>query len=439
MDPDEQYQCTQCDPGAPTEQCFPELSVCAKLSDTAVTVFGTDGVWHSSTRLDARCSPRGIQTLTHNVMGLHLSIDCKGFSSQVASIDGTTVSVYDSGGWNVQNEVVVEAAGANGVKEVFRVEIDDNTLYQSNFHSGVPVDITPPTLQCTFISLFPLYTRDKVMLWCDANTEKHIYVIDVDHDISENPPYIVSDSPPSSSPNGQTFITVSSSTLQAYRTDHLITQPSGARDFGSEILFYAYVDNNTLLLHVEGESQILVNVTTFIGSSGSEGVIYLPSASINATLQKYVASGVYATCNKTGTLFNLLLFDTSNGELMDIFPNYLEKPLDLFFQRGPLQTSTEIPTHSATASTRPVIPVTLQGTVLPTLTPMSPEQPTSRKRSNFPIFVTVAVAVSFIILVVVLLSFVLITQRMKLLSKLSCRNSNGPFVQATDDKSSDIV
>lgn len=442
MDPDKQYQCTQCDPGAPTEQCIPELSVCAKLTDTAIILFGTNGVWHSSTGLNTHCSPRSLQKLTQT--GVHLSVGCKEFSSQVASIEGTTVNLHDSSGWTVQSETMVEGMDNNGVKTMYHVDIDGDTLYQTNFHTGQPVDITPDLDEhCSFISLFPLYTRDRFLLWCEASTDKRLYTYGIitDHAIPEHIPYIISNSPPLSSPDGKTFITVTNSTLKAYTTDNLTTQPPGARDFGSIIVFHTYIDNNTLLLHIESETQILVDVAKFINSAGSEGIFNLPFASNTATLQKLVTSGVYATCNKTGSLFNLLLFNTSNGELIDTFPGFDETLLDIFFQRGSFQ-STRVQTYSATISMLTSAKLTTsQERVLltPTSSSTPPVEPTSRKSSNVAVFVAIAAILTFLILSSILIAFVLIIRRPQMMAKLSCRHPNGPFTQATDDKSSDLV
>ena len=473
-DPNELYRCDLCDPGAPTEQCFPELNihVCAKLSDTAVAIIGTNGVWHSSISLDPNCLPRSLQKLTSN--GLHLSVDCHNYTSQLASIKDTEITWYEHQGWFVQSEIVVEGTGFHGTT-VYYVEIDGNLLFQSNFHSGLgPVDITPITDCSNFISLSPLYTRDKFLLWCDTNEAvKRLYVVDITGPNST--PHVASNSPPLSSPNGQTFVTLNNATLLAYRTDSLSVQPPGAREFSGRIVFHTYIDNNTLLVFVDGQNQILVNVDVFIDSSGTQGVFSLSSASISATLHKLMMHEVYVTCNTTGSLSYLLLFNTSDGRLLNTFPNFEEQVTDVFFQQGPnlpppssdspsnftsivemvstsLQPSTTsalqsgpLPTILLPTSLQPSTTSALQSGPLPTIllpsatptddTTVSTTAMTATKSDTNTkvVFIVISIVVFLFLLVAVILLFTL----MNLLPKwCRRRHTTGPFAQETTGNSS---
>ena len=406
IDPGERYQCTQCDPGAPTEQCFAELEVCAKLSDTALTVFGTDGVRRRSMALNPRCRPRCLQRLTYN--GLHLSIECHGYSSQVVSIDSdsTELTLHDPNGRVVHNEILVEGAREGGGREVYRVEIEDyGALYRSSFHSSHPLDITPD-IDCNhFISLYPLHTRDKFLLWCGNGDEKFLYVVWVNHNFPEYTPHFQSNSPPLSSPDGHTFVTVANSTLKVYRTDCLISQSPGARDFDSKIVFHTFIDNNTLLLVLEGQTQSLVNIDLFINSSGTDGVTPLSTASVTATLHKSIMGDAYVTYNKSGTLYNLLVF-TTEGRLVSTFPNFDSIPADVFFQPGPppvKPSSTAIVMDGTVTKTSKT--ATITSTQTSSLHPPTdtPDDPTST-----PTTIHVGVIVGVVIATCIFIAFSLI-------------------------------
>ena len=430
-DPGKIYQCTQCDRGAPTELCFPEFDACAKLSDSAVTIFHTNGVQLTSTPLPPKCHPRTLHRLTY--AGLHLGVECHNYSSQIVGLQennaGTiTMTLHNHHDRTVQNEIVVEGTGLNGGTQVYRVEIDHDVLLRINFHNTNLVDITPLSIiNCDFISLFNLYTQNKFLLWCDTNTDnaKRLYVIDVNHDFTQDvPPYITSNSPPLSSPNGQTFVTVSNSTLKVYRTDHLNNQPPGARDFGSVILFHTYIDNGTLLLVLEGQNQTLVNITKFIDSSGTNGTAPLSSASVNATLHKAIMGGAYITYNKIGTLYNLLLY-TTGGRLINTFPNFASEPDDVFFQVAPAPSRLPPPSPTTITSTFTSEMTTTSyvetisdshSSLMPSFTPVTEATEDPGPSIVIATIVAITVGLVFLLFVVILFLFICIKNRRKSLS-----------------------
>ena len=394
----EHYQCTQCDLGAATEQCFPELEVCAKLSDTALTLFSMDGVKLSSMPLNPQCAPRCLQRLVYN--GLHLGIECHSNSSQVVSVyadsDGTKLTLHDSDGRVVHNEILVEGAREGSGREVYRVEIEEYALYRSSFHSSHPLDITPDIDCNPFVSLYPLHTRDKFLLWCRNGDEKFLYVVQVNHNFPEYTPHIQSNSPPLSSPDGHTFVTVANGTLKVYRTDRLISQSPGARDFDSKIVFHTFIDNNTLLLVLEGQTQSLVNIDQFINSSGTAGVIPLSTASVNATLHKSIMGDAYVTYNETGTLYNLLVF-TTEGQLMRTFPNFDSKPANVFFQPGPppvQPSSTAIVTAGTVIETSKTTTITSTQTSSQHPPTNTPDDPTSTPTTTIRVAVIIGVVIA---------------------------------------------
>jgi hypothetical protein len=263
------------------------------------------------------------------------------------------LSVLEHDGRFVQSEIMVEGAGMHQETEVYIVEIGGNEIWQRNFHSGTYSVITPLNTDCSeFLSLFPLFTRDKFLLWCDSNAGSRVlYIVDVFG--LDSPPSVSSDSPPLSSPDGQTFLTVTNTTIHVYRTDDFTFQPPAVSEFAGPISFHTYIDNNTLLLVIDGQGQVLVNVNAFIDSYGTAGITPLSTASVDATLHKLLTHEVYATYNKTGALFNLLLFNTSDGRLLRVFANFPSEPTDVFFQQSPDQASTQTPTSQTPVMSSP--------------------------------------------------------------------------------------
>ena len=354
--------------------------------------------------LNTQCLPRYLQRLTYN--GLHLSVECHNYSSQVVSIasDGTELTLHEPDGWFVQSEIVVEGAGVGGGREVYRVEITEYALYRSSFHSGHPSDITPD-IDCNhFISLHPLHTQDKFLLWCGNGDEKFLYVVWVNHNFPEYTPHVQSNSPPLSSPDGHTFVTVANSTLKVYRTDRLISQTPGARDFDSKIAFHTFIDNNTLLLVLEGQTQSLVNLDLFMNSSGTDGVTPLSTASVTATLHKTIMGDAYVTYNKSGTLYNLLVF-TTEGLLVSTFPNFDSIPADVFFQPGPppvKPSSTAIVTDGTVTKTSKTATITSTQTSSQHHPTNTPDDPTSTPTR------TIRVAVIIGVVIAVFITFALI-------------------------------
>ena len=452
LDPYEHYQCTTCDPGAPTEQCFPDFNLCAKLSDTDIALFGTNGTLLSSVPLDRDCHPRDLQRLVSP--RLHLGVDCHNFTSQVASIVGTMLSVLEHGGRTVQSEIMVEGAGMHQETEVYIVEIDGNYISQTNFHSGTRLDITPNTDCSDFISLFPLFTRDKFLLWCDSNTgSRFVYIVDVlDVFGLDSAPSVSSDSPPLSSPDGQTFLTVTNTTIHIYRTDDVTFQPPAVSEFAGPISFHTYIDNNTLLLVIDGQGQVLVNVNTFIDSSGTAGITPLPTASVDATLHKLLTHEVYATYNKTGALFNLLLFNTSDGRLLSVFANFPSEPTDVFFQQSPDQASTQTPASqppviSSPPTTSPATsvvsnssymeprPTTTTSLSLPMPTPHVPsDAPTNPKVVTHAVLIAVPILFIVAVLIVACVLCQLYIRKWRRRSSNCTFHSTGP-VEETNESS----
>ena len=450
-------QCTICDPGAPTEQCFPNLGVCAKLSNMAISIIGNDGTVRAQKPLDTSCMPRYLQGLKS--AGVHLSVDCQNSCFQLASITSSTILLHEqqcNPGESVSG-IVVEGSYLHG-DTVYDVEIDRNAVFRSAplIGSG-DADITPNHDCTNFIALFPLYTRDKFMLWCNASTIKHLYIVDVDEDIfPESTPNVALSSAPLSSPNGQTFAAVSVTTLRLYNTDRLTTQPPGARDFGARILLHTYLDNNTILVFLEGERQILVNVDLFIDSSGTQGITTLSYGSTVATVHKLIAPGVYATWNKTGSLFNLLLFDTSNGQLLRVIPNLQEKPIDVFFQQSTVlpttvparttQSSSDFPsiptptlTSGASLAATSTLPSPTHSTV-PTQQPTTPTSGTTElpRTSNTVIIPIIAtLIILFMVVVIIVFLFLLRYSKLKWLSRVlrkfknACITTTGPVAEET--------
>ena len=453
-------QCTVCDPGAPTEQCFPDLGVCAKLSNTAISIIGNDGTVRHQVSLDTSCMPRYLQGLKS--AGVHLSVDCRNSCFQLASITSSTILLHEQPcnlGESVSG-IVVEGNSYPHGDTVYHVEINESEVIQSAPLIGsVFADITPNNDCTNFIALFPLYTRDKFMLWCNASTIEHLYIVDIyEHIFLESTPNIALSSAPLSSPNGQTFAAVNVTTLRLYSTDRLTTQPPGARDFGARILLHTYLDNNTLLVFLEGEIQILVNVDLFINSSGTQGVTTLSYGSTVAPVHKLIAPGVYATWNKTGSLFNLLLFDTSNGQLLRVIPNLQERPIDVFFQQSTVLPTT-VPAHTTqSSSVFPSIPTptltsgaslatsTLSSpthSTVPTQQPTTPtsgttELPRTSNSTIIPIIpIIVTLIILFMVVVIIVFLFLLCYSKPKWLSRVlrkfknACITTTGPVAEET--------
>lgn len=357
---DTSIHCSSCDRGAPTEYCYHDDGVRVTLSDTSVYgIHFQDGSLEADARpLADGCTPRYLQRL-QSIQTTELVVVCRESCFQLVSRSGSTLTLHDLTCGEGRGGIVVEVFTFYG-PSLFQVELDvDGNHVMSTDHSsaGHSMDITPT--DCTEpLSLHPIFTQDKFFLRCRTNNGDKVYVL---HPYKSGDESLFLDGVPLSSPDGRTFAIPSNTTLKVYNTDNLAQSP-GAKDFGVAITFCMYLNSDFLIVLLEGRNQVLVRVFTFLNSAGGDGLMVLPHTSISSPIHKLIAPDVYATSNRTGSVYGMQLFNISNGQPLEPIPNLIKEPLDVFFFRGtglppsvlqplsplttPSPSSTSLPTPS---------------------------------------------------------------------------------------------
>ena len=449
--------CATCDRGAPTEYCYHDDGVCVALSDTSVhTIEFQDGSLEANTYHLDGCTPRYLQSI-HTTEFL---LVCRESCFQLVSRVGSTLTLHDLTCGEGQGGIVVEALTPYGLHS-FLVELDGNYVISTD-HSfmGHPMDITPT--DCTEpLSLHPIFTRDQFILRCRTNNGGKVYFLHP-YDFSEES--LSLDSDPMSSPDGRTFATVSSNTtLRIYNIDDLEQYP-GVKDFGIAITFCTYLDSDTLIVVLDGSSQVLVHVLAFLDSAGADGLTALPYTSSVSNVHKLITSDVYATYNRTGSVYNIQLFNISNGQALEPASNLVLEPLDVFFVPGtglppptpqplpplalhpspsPSSTSLPAPSTSELSSSLPSETAAAEPPGTAELSTSTDEEPSSQNDTSVHcshgcrVAVVVAAVLAAAMLVAAVLAAVIISRA---LWKSKYRvKGRGPYGQATDLEKGIIV
>ena len=341
--------CSTCDHGAPTEYCYHDDGVCITLSDTSIyNIDFQDGSLETDAYpLADGCTPRYLQRI-HTT---DLNVVCHESCFQLILRSGSSLTLHDLTCGQGQGGIVVEAPTLYGLN-LFLIELDGNLVISTDYSvAGHPMDITPA--DCTEpLSLHPIFTGDQFILRCRTNDGEKAYFL---HPHAPGAASISLESDPLSSPDGRTFAAMSNTTLQVYNIDNLEQYP-GVKDFGIAITFCTYLDSDTLIVLLDGNNQILVHVLVFLNSAGEDGLTTLPHTSSLSTVHKLITPDIYATYNRTGSVYSIQLFNISEGWPFDSVSNLIKQPLDVFFVPGtglPPPAPQPFPTPSSTSLPAP--------------------------------------------------------------------------------------
>lgn len=357
-----QIECTTCDVGAPTEHCFKDLGVCVVLSNTAVAVIGMDGFLQGAPQpLDPMCTPRYLQMVHVNM--IEMVVVCHDSRFHLVTRSGSAFEL-DSIEWGTGQGGIVVRDSYHGYPSLFLVELNGNHIDERNLFAGLPsVEITPHNNCTEYLSLYPLNTDGRFLLWCNTTAGGRVFVLNRLN--REDAPSVELDSPPISSPDGRTFAATTGSILKLYRSDNLGQYP-GVKDFGPDIILCTYLNSTTVLIVLDGHSQTVVNVETFIDTVGAEGLATLPYTSSRSRVHKLITQEVYATSNKTGALYNMLLFDITSSQALGPVSSLFEEPVNIFFQRSTAPDPPPTPDLPPTSQLSSTADRTIASTPTPT-------------------------------------------------------------------------
>ena len=396
--------------------------MCVVLSNTAVSVIGMDGFLQGAPQpLNSMCTPRYLQMVHVNMR--EMVVVCHDSRFHLVTRSGSAFELDSIVLGTGQGGIVVRDS-YHGHPSLFLVELNGNHIDERNLFAGLPsVEITPHNNCTEHLSLYPLNTDGRFLLWCNTTAGGRVFVVNRLN--GEDAPSVELESPPISSPDGRTFAATTGSTLKLYRSDNLGQYP-GVKDFGADIILCTYLNSGAVLIVLDGRGQTVVYVETFIDSVGAEGLATLPYASSRSCVHKLITQEVYATSNKTGTLYNVVLFNITSGQALDPVSALLEEPVNIFFQHGtapdppptPDLPPTSQPSPTTTDLTIPPVPTStrLINTSSAPATSDTPEpSPSPKKLVNSHLYVGVALALllAIVAMAIVILFKVLISKRQR--------------------------
>ena len=336
--------CATCDRGAKTEYCYYNRRTCIRLSDTAVSIINTNkSLSHQRNySLDSNCRPRYLQRLGHK----KFAVICEDSSYQLFQY-----------GLDPQLGDIVH--GEDGAKEgilvqsgnhLYHVEVEPyyNDIILFDVYSGY-LDNIYPDADCAYsFSLHPTFSPG-FFFSCLTSTDDRLYFL---YTVLDHLPVRISICNNPISSEGSTFGVVCNDSLTIYMKGNV--EESHSLNFTSPITFFKYLDSSTLIVASETGNQHIVNVDTFMNTSGVDGVYTLQDSS-TCTPSKLLTHRVYATVCTNGALYNVRLYNTTNGETLMSIVNLTERPLDLYLVFGPpipspTTTTPSTPTSGMTTS-----------------------------------------------------------------------------------------
>ena len=339
--------CTVCDSGAPTENCNYEEGVCTKLSNEDITYITTNGsVLYGPFSLSSDCTPRYLQTFSSTKFAVvcqessYLLFD---FASSPIPLDEPIIG---EGGILVQFN--------NNDEDFYHIEIVGGYVFSlHNPRYSTPAMVYHPGCVQGSLLLHPLFSLSGFfILSCILDNKERAYFMY--HVVNHDTPISLDlcGDPLSSLNHGDTFAVTCDDTVTVYMTENVSNYRSFT--FETNITFRSYLDSTTLLL-VTGNKHHLLEVDTFMSSSGLDGIH--TADAINCTFPlKLIAPDLYAmTCNN-GTEYGIHLIALTNGEVLAPVENLTAKPLDVYF-------------HFDVLSPSPSSAISQEATSFPTVTP----------------------------------------------------------------------
>ena len=380
--------CTKCDQSAMTEDCNYETGICITLSDTSISVIGTNAtlIDNGQFSLDAHCTPRYLQKLTL----VKYVVICWESSYQLFHTDDLQLEEISLGEDGARDGILVQSSRNEfgSQTHLYHVEIHDSDHLVLNYNvvGGVPGFIFPDN-DCTFdsLALHPIFSlHGKFFLSCSTANEERAYFLH-STDTYDDPIRVSLCSDPLSYPNSSTFAVACNSSLEIYMKNNVERHQS--KNFSSSIISFWYLNPTTLILDT-GNQQI-VNVDLFMESSGSDGVLALNGTDTNCSLtRKLLTPDVYATVCTSDELYNVYLLNTTKGQPLPPVSNLTEEPLNIYFNFLPPNTTNHVPTTPITptdsSSTPPITP-TDSGSTPPIMpTDSTPSTPSNDETTDFP-------------------------------------------------------
>jgi hypothetical protein len=210
--------CTKCDQSAMTEDCNYEAGVCITLSDTSISVIGTNAtlIDNGQFSLDAHCTPRYLQKLTL----VKYVVICWESSYQLFHTDDLRLEGISLGEDGARDGILVQSSRNEfgSQTHLYHVEIRDSDNLVVNYDVGRGVsDIIFPDNDCTYDSLALhsiLSLHGTFFVSCLTATEERSYFLH-STDTYDDPIRVSLCSDPLSYPNSSTFAVACNSSLQS--------------------------------------------------------------------------------------------------------------------------------------------------------------------------------------------------------------------------------
>ena len=405
--------CTKCEQGTMTEDCNYEAGVCITLSDTSVSVIGTNATVldNGQFSLDSQCTPRYLQKLTH----VKYAVICWESSYHLFHTDYLQLDRISSGEDGARDGILVQSSSDVFGRQthLHHVEIhdSDHSVYIYDILGGVS-DLIYPDYDCMYdsLALHPIFSSyGTFFLSCSTANEAKMYFLLSTDTYGSSPIRVTLCSDPLSYPESSTFAVACNYSLVIYMKNDMEYHHS--MNFSSSITFFSYLDPTTLIL--DTGNQHIVSVELFMNSGGSDGVLALNSTNTNCSLiRKRLTPDVYATVCASGGVYNVQLFNTTQGQPLPPVSNLTEEPLTVYFNfqepptlPGPPNTTNHTPTTpiapTDSSSTTSITPtdsssITTMPTDLTQNTPSEDENPptkpgksTSGRKILLPVLLTV--------------------------------------------------